>query len=408
MNWSYLAYDARGSRILGTVAAESAEAAADLLRQKGLFIVSVAAQRGDAEDAPSRGRRRRGKAGSTRDVAVWAREMLILVRAGTPVAQALAAIESQQPDGPWRDVLSDIRGRVESGIGLGDAMGAHRQVFDPVIRSLITAGESSGRMDHVLAKVAEIARSSLKLRQTVVGALIYPCLLIVLGLAVSVTMLLVVVPKFSDMFESMGASLPPSTQIMVGLSLHLQSFWWAWLIILGLAAAGGVSLLKTPRGRDLLDGWLVSLPLVGRVTRALATARITRVLGVLLESHVPMLRAIELTREAAGNRRYAELMERVRSSADRGEPLSAVLARSHLISPSVSEAIWHGEASGQVAAILLDMTDFLDEENEVVVRSAVGMIEPMILAVLGLIVGGMAMSLFIPLFDVAASTGGSP
>ena len=408
MNWSYLAYDARGSRILGTVAAESADAAADLLRQKGLFIVSVAAERGNAGAGETAGRRRRGKAGSTRDVAVWAREMLILVRAGTPVAQALTAIESQQADGPWRDVLSDIRRRVESGTGLGEAMAAHRNVFDPVIRSLITAGESSGRMDQVLAKVSEIARSSLKLRQTVVGALIYPCLLIVLGLSVSITMLLVVVPKFSDMFESMGASLPPSTQIMVGLSLHLQSFWWAWLIILGLAAAGGVSLLKTPRGRDLLDGWLVSLPLVGLVTRALATARITRVLGVLLESHVPILRAIELTREAAGNRRYAELMERVRSSADRGEPLSAVLARSHLISPSVSEAIRHGEASGQVAAILLDMTDFLDEENEVVVRSAVGMIEPMILAVLGLIVGGMAMSLFIPLFDVAASTGGSP
>ena len=408
MNWSYLAYDARGSRILGTVAAESADAAADLLRQNGLFIVSVAAERGNAGAGETAGRRRRGKAGSTRDVAVWAREMLILVRAGTPVAQALTAIESQQADGPWRDVLSDIRRRVESGTGLGGAMAAHRNVFDPVIRSLITAGESSGRMDQVLAKVSEIARSSLKLRQTVVGALIYPCLLIVLGLSVSITMLLVVVPKFSDMFESMGASLQPSTQIMVGLSLHLQSFWWAWLIILGLAAAGGVSLLKTPRGRDLLDGWLVSLPLVGRVTRALATARITRVLGVLLESHVPMLRAIELTREAAGNRRYAELMERVRSSADRGEPLSAVLARSHLISPSVSEAIRHGEASGQVAAILLDMTDFLDEENEVVVRSAVGMIEPMILAVLGLIVGGMAMSLFIPLFDVAASTGGSP
>jgi general secretion pathway protein F len=117
MNWSYLAYDARGSRILGTVAAESADAAADLLRQKGLFIVSVAAARGDAaagSGGSAGGRRRRGKAGSTRDVAVWAREMLILVRAGTPVAQALAAIESQQADGPWRDVLSDIRSRVES------------------------------------------------------------------------------------------------------------------------------------------------------------------------------------------------------------------------------------------------------------------------------------------------------
>ena len=406
MNWSYLAYDARGTRVLGTLTADSADDAADRLRQKGLFIVSVAAERDGAAAGGTSGKRRRGKAGSTRDVALWAREMLILVRAGTPVAQALTAIESQQSDGPWRDILADVRSRVEEGVGLGEAMGAHREVFDPVIRSLITAGESSGRMDDVLVKVSEIARSSLKLRQTVIGALIYPCLLIVLGLAVSVTMLLVVVPKFSDMFESMGAALPPSTQVMVGLSLHLQSFWWLWLIVIGIAAAAGWSLLKTPRGRDLLDGWLVQLPLIGRVTRALATARITRVLGVLLESHVPMLRAIELTREAAGNRRYAELMERVRNAADRGEPLSAVLARSHLISPSVSEAIRHGEASGQVAAILLDMTEFLDEENEVVVRSAVGMIEPMILAVLGLIVGGMAMSLFIPLFDVAASTGG--
>lgn len=410
MSWTYVAYDEQGRRTGGVLDAESASAATDRLRERGMYVLSVkagpaAAAVGGARGTRGRGRRG-GRAGSLRHVAVWSREMLILVRAGTPVAQALAAIEGQQPDGPWRAVLADIRGRVEEGTELGEAMGHHPAVFDPVIRSLVSAGESSGRMDEVLAKVAEIARSSLKLRQTLTGALIYPCILVVIGLAVSLVMLLAVVPKFAELFDSMGAPLPPTTAMMVAASEHLQGFWWAWLVVLAALAAGAWALVRTPAGRDQLDDWLVRLPVIGRVVRALATARITRVLGVLLQSHVPVLRAVDLTREAAGNRRYADLMLTVREAATRGEPLSSVLARSPLIAPSVAEAIRHGEASGQVAAILLDMTEFLEEENEVIVRSAIGLVEPVILAILGLIVGGMAMSLFIPLFDVAASTGG--
>lgn len=403
MSWAYVAYDRGGRRTDGTLDADSADAAGARLREQGMFVVSVTAAAGRTS-----ARRGRGPSPSLRTVAVWSREMLILVRAGTPVAQALAAIERQQLDGPWRDVLVDIRGRVEEGVELGDAMAAHPRAFDPVIRSLITAGESSGRMDEVLTRVSEIARSSLKLKQTLTGALVYPCVLVFIGMAVSLVMLLGVVPRFADLFDSMGAPLPPTTAVMVAASEHLQSFWWVWLIgIVGVVGSAGVA-ARSPKGRDTIDGWIVRAPFVGRVVRALATARITRVLGVLLESHVPMLRAIDLTREAAGNRRYAELMVQVRDAAGRGEPISSVLARSDLIAPSVAEAVRHGEASGQVGAILTDMTGFLEEENEMIVRSAIGLVEPLILALLGVVVGGMAMSLFIPLFDVAASTGGAP
>ncbi len=401
--FAYVAYDRRGRRTDGRIDAESAEQAAGRLREQGMYVVSVTA----ASRAASRGGGR-GRRASLRNVALWAREMLVLVRAGTPVAQALAAIERQQPEGPWRAILADVRVRVEEGSSLGEALGAHPEAFDPVIRSLVAAGESSGRMDEVLARVAEIARSTLKLRQTVIGALVYPCVLVLIGVTVSLVMLMGVVPRFAGLFESMGAALPPSTAVMVAASEHLRAWWWAWAALLAAAVVAGWTLLRTSRGRERLDDWLVRLPVIGRVTRALATARITRVLGVLLQSHVPMLRAIELTREAAGNRRYAELMGRVREAAQRGEPLSSVLARSPLVAPSVAEAVRHGEQSGQVGSILADMTEFLEEENEVIVRSAIGLVEPAILALLGLIVGGMAMSLFIPLFDVAASTGGGP
>jgi type II secretory pathway component PulF len=330
----------------------------------------------------------------------------VLLRSGTPLAPALHAIEKQTAEGAWRGVLADLRERVEGGTPLSAALAAHPRHFDGVSENLIAAGESAGQLAAMLERLAAITRQQLKVRRALRGAMVYPALLLTVGAAVTVVMIMTVIPRFTQLFETLDAPLPPTTQLLVGLSDVMHSHWWAVLggsaaLIVALRLAGG-----SAGGRRLMDRCLVTLPLLGPLTRSLCTARIARLLGVLLESRVPLLQALRLTRRAAGNSLYAALVAEAEDAATGGEPISAVFARSPLMSPTVAEAIHHGEHNGQMGPILSDMADFLDEENEAVVKTLMSVLEPLILIGLGSVVGFIAFSLFMPLFDLTSMTGG--
>jgi type II secretory pathway component PulF len=334
--------------------------------------------------------------GALKPVAIWSRQLSVLLRSGTPLAQALQAIEKQTAEGAWRTVLSDVRERVEGGTPLSAALAAHPRHFDGVSENLIAAGESAGQLAAMLERLAAITRQQLKVRRALRGAMVYPALLLTVGVAVTAVMIVMVIPRFTQLFQTLDAPLPPTTQLLVGLSDILRSHWWA---VLGGVAAIAVALrlaASSAGGRRLIDRGLVTVPLIGPLTRSLCTARVARLLGVLLESRVPLLQALRLTRRAAGNSLYAT----------GGEPVSTVFARSALMSPTVAEAIHHGEHNGQMGPILSDMADFLDEENEAVVKTVMSVLEPLILIVLGSVVGFIAFSLFMPLFDLTSMTGG--
>jgi type II secretory pathway component PulF len=218
-------------------------------------------------------------------------------------------------------------------------------------------------------------------------------------------MLLGVLPRFASLFESLNAALPPTTELLMWLSEGLQSYWWAVLIGLIGAVVGARIYFGTAKGRRTADAVAVRIPYIGVMVRSLATARIARLLGVMLEARVPLLEALVLTKDSTSNYLYTRLMTRAVDAATRGESVSSVFSRSPLINASVSEAIRHGEKNGQIGPILSDMADFLDEENQVIVKTAMGILEPLILIVLGMVVGFIALSLFIPLFDLTATAG---
>jgi type II secretory pathway component PulF len=339
-------------------------------------------------------------------MAMFTRQLSVLVASGTPLVQALAALERQTKDALWREVVTAVRIRVEEGSTLSEAMADHPQAFDAVARSLISAGESGGSFDVMLDRLAVLSRKQLHVRSAILGAMIYPALLILVAVNVLGLMLLFVLPRFAGLFETLDVELPPMTLALMACSDFLRSYWWTLPLVIGGAVVGSRSWLRTEGGRRTVDGALLTLPAIGQIVRSFAVARIARVLGVLLAGKVPLLEALALARQTVSNCRYVELVARAEDAVTRGSSVSTVFAATDLVSPALCEAIRAGEQSGQMGPLLLNIADFLDEENEVVVKSLTSILEPVILIVLGVVVGLVALSMFLPLFDLTAAANG--
>lgn len=414
MRLIYRAFDRTGREVSDVVESAGIAEAAEQLRRQGLFVVELVerqvlltreARRDPAATAGGAATRllAGGRTARLKDVTGLFRQLSVLVATGTPMVDALAAVERQAPQGAWRRTVSDLRRRIEEGSGLADAMAAHPAYFDAVCRSLVAAGESGGGLEEMLRRLTMLTRQQLKIRSSVTGAMVYPVLLLVVCAGVLAVMMGFVLPRFEGLFETLGAPLPPTTQLLMDASALARRFWWALLIAGVLLGLGARAWLRSAPGRRWLDRTVLRLPAFGRVFRSFATARIVRVLGVLLEGRVQLLDALRLTRQSTGNSCYEAVVARAEDEVVRGGSVSSALAASPLIAQSVTEAIRSGEKTGQLGPVMVNLAEFMDEDNEVVLRSLTSLIEPVILIVLGLLVGFVAVSMFLPLFDLATT-----
>lgn len=408
MKFAYVSHDHAGRESRGTIDAPGVAEAMDQLRRRGLFASSIQPA-GGGEGAAAGAPERRGIGAFLRGgrrlktVAVFTRQLGVLVSTGTPVVEALAALERQSTQPAWSAALARVRARVEEGHSLSEAMRAEPAWFDPVCWSLVAAGESGGRLDAMLQRLAALNRQQVQIRGAVVGAMVYPSLLIGVSVSVLVLMIVFVLPRFAGLFDTLGAPLPPTTELLMKVSAFLHAYWWAvlgGLAVLGVCAGAWA---RSSPGRALSARWLTFAPQVGRIVRSFASARLARVLGVLVDSRVPLIEALALTRQTMKNPLYVALIEQAEAGVTRGEAISAALVGSPLVTASLGEAVRNAERSGQVGAVLLQIADYLDEDNDVMVRSLTSLLEPVILIALGLVVGFVAMSMFMPLFDLAAS-----
>jgi type II secretory pathway component PulF len=407
MKLAYIAFDKSGRQSNGQIEAATSAEARETLRREGLFVTEMHAHSGDSGNAATtawsipggRGRR-------LAHVVNMTRQLYVLLKSGTALVQALAALERQASDPAWRVTLSSLRTAVEEGASLSSAMAEHPRYFDPVCRSLVSAGESSGKMEEMLERLATLVRKQVQVRSAIRGAMIYPCLLISVATAVLIVLMTFVMPRFTGMFDTLGAPLPPTTKLVVAISNAMIHYWYAWIVGLVLSVGGSWLWLRSAAGRRAFDVASVRLPVVGKIVTNFATARIARLLGVQLQGHVPLLEALNLTRSATGNTLYAELVRQAEDAATRGQPISITFAQSALMPPTICEAMRSGEATGQMASLLLSIADFLDEENELTVKSLTSILEPVILIVLGIVVGFVAISMFLPMFDLAGMAGG--
>lgn len=405
MKLAYTAYDSTGQEVTATIDAPNAANATETLRRKGMFVSTIGEQTGEAAAPTAPTCKVRSKSKRLKYLSGFMRQLHVLVSCGTPLVEALKALERQAiKDERWRQILMDVRSRVEEGVPLSSAMNTHPDVFDSVCQSLIAAGESTGDLPAMLDWLAITSRKQLRVRNVVTGAMMYPALLLCITVSVLALVLLFVIPRFGDLFKTLDVPLPPTTSVLINTSAFLQSYWWAIGLLVGGTTVALMVWTSRPAGRRMLDTLVLRLPQFGRLVRNFITARIARLLGGLLQGHVSVLEALELTQKSVKNCHYVELIDRAREAVTQGQPLSTAFKDTDLISPSVYEAVRNGEASGQIAPLLLNLSDFLDEDNEVVIRSLTSIIEPIILVGMGLLVGTVALGMFMPLFDLTSMT----
>ncbi|HMO24630.1 MAG TPA: type II secretion system F family protein [Tepidisphaeraceae bacterium] len=407
MAYQYKAIDMTGKQVEDRIDSSGSLAdAGEELRRRGLFVIEIRAAAASSVQRQLTWRDRLSGGKRLSQVAAFLRQLSVLMASGTPLVQALGALERQTPDPRFRTVIQQLRSQVEQGEPLAGAMQAQPTYFDPVCRGLIAAGESGGNFNQILDRLAGMLRQQVQVRSSLIGAMIYPSLLLSVSVGVLVLMVGFVLPRFEGMFDTLGTDMPLPTKLLLGLGNWFNTYWWIPLSVLVIGAVIGYRWAQTPTGRHILHSAAVTTPVLAKVVRSFCTARVARVLGMLLTSRVPLNEALTLTRDVAGNERFAAAIDQAGESITSGGTLSAALLGSGLFAPTVCEAIHSGEQAGRLGDLLIMVADYLDEENAATLKTTTAMIEPVILIGVGTLVGGVVLSMFLPLFDVAASAGG--
>jgi type IV pilus assembly protein PilC len=336
----------------------------------------------------------------TRDVVIVTRQFATMINAGLPLVQALDILAKQSDNKTLQSTLQDVLYEVESGKTLADAMREHTKVFTPLYVNMVAAGEAGGILDTILLRLAVFLEKAEALSRKVKGAMIYPAVIGVVAVSAIVVLLLFVIPTFQQMFASFDQALPLPTRIVIMASDALQSYWWA----MGAGIAGGVFLFKrwiaTSAGRLTWDRFVLRLPIFGNLARKGAVARFTRTLGTLLSSGVTILDGLEITARTSGNRVIHDAIMDSRSSIAGGESISEPLKVSGVFPPMVTQMINVGEETGDLDGMLTKIADFYDEEVDAAVESLLKAMEPLMIVILGTVVGGMIVAMYLPIFGI--------
>src|SRR5215469_2367163 len=340
---------------------------------------------------------------SGKDLLVFTRQFATMIDAGLPLVQCLDILGSQLDNAAFKKVVFAIKTKVESGSTFADALKDHPKIFDELYVQLCAAGEVGGILDTILNRLAVYREKSEKLKRKVKGAMIYPCIVIIVAIAVTAVLLLKVTPVFAKMFADFGQSLPAPTQFVVDLSVWLQHY------ILHLAGSiiavivGVAMFYRNPKGRRLVDKFSLKVPVIGPVLRKVAVARFTRTLGTMISSGVPILDALDVTARTAGNRTVEDGIFYVRTKISEGKTIAGPLLETKVFPPMVVQMIGVGEATGAMDAMLNKIADFYDDEVDTAVAGLTAMIEPLLMVFLGAVVGGFLVAMYLPIFSIAGA-----
>ena len=386
-----------GENITGERMADTVEAAVSTLRREQIMVSKINPVK---EAAKSKPKGKLGKAVKAKSLAVFTRQFSVMIDAGLPLVQCLEILGTQQEDPSFAAVILATRGDVEAGMSLADAMKRHPKTFDALFSNMIAAGEAGGILDTILKRLATYIEKAAKLKDQVKSAMIYPVAIIVIAAVVVGVILWKVIPTFASLFAGLGAELPLPTRVVIALSNNLVRF--GPFLIVGLAAASFAfkSYYATPRGRYTVDKIVLKLPVLGLLMRKIAVARFCRTLATLLASGVSILEALDITARTAGNAIVEEGIQKTRTSIERGETIAQPLKESGVFPSMVVQMISVGEATGALDTMLGKIADFYEEEVDVAVAGLLTLMEPVMIAVLGGVVGGIVIAMYMPIFDL--------
>jgi type IV pilus assembly protein PilC len=340
-----------------------------------------------------------------KDIVIFTRQFSTMVDAGLPLVQGLDILATQQMNKTFKDIITKVKESVEGGSTLADAMKKHPRIFDDLYVNLVAAGEVGGILDNILARLALYIEKAMKLKSQVKSAMVYPIGLATVAVAVTIVMLVFVIPVFAKMFADFGGSLPGPTQFVIDLSDFLKRY--IILIIVVMAAIYFIfrSFYRTEKGRAIVDDLLLKLPVVGDLIRKIAVARFTRVLGTMISSGVPILDALDICSRTAGNKTVETAIMEARKSIAGGKTIAEPLKDTDVFPPMVVQMIAVGEATGAMDAMLSKIADFYDEEVDAAVGTLMSMLEPAMVVLIGGVIGGLLMSMYLPIFKIAGTIG---
>lgn len=403
------AYKGR-NRLNEIVAGEREAASQDELRsllRREQIVMTQASEKGREISIPKLGR---GKKVKAKELAIFTRQFSVMIDAGLPLVSCIDILAQQQQNAFFKDVLNQVRQNVEEGATLAASLAKHPKVFDNLYTHMVEAGETGGVLDLILQRLATLIEKVVKLKRSIVSASIYPAAVVAVAVIAVATIMVVVIPQFETIFIGLlgpGEALPLPTRIVMAISNFLAG--WGGIASLATiigSAIGIKTYYKTPKGRWQIDALMLKLPIFGSILRKIAVARFSRILSTLLSSGVPILQSLEITAKTAGNVIVEDAIIKVRSGVERGESFVEPLKATEVFPHMVGQMVGVGEQTGALDAMLGKIADFYEEEVDSAIADLLAMIEPVLIAFLGVTIGGIVISMYLPLFTLIGKLAG--
>jgi type IV pilus assembly protein PilC len=393
----------------GNIDATEQKGAVEKLRAQKLVVLEIVEKTESPIDKIKAlfGGKKKGKV-TSKDLVLFSRQLSTLVGAGVPIVQSLGILETQAENPAFKEVLGAVKSDIEAGLSISDALKKHPEAFPELYTSMIKAGELGGILDTILERLTVFMESSEALKAKVKGAMMYPAIVLTICAVLTAGIMVFVIPVFKEIFTSFGGELPLPTQILIGISDVLKHFWYLLALIPWGAWKGFEHVYKTEKGQRLIDGWTLKAPIFGIILKKVAVARFTRTLGTLIKSGVPIMQALETVAQTAGNVVIADAVLLTRESIREGGHLSDPLKKSGIFPSMVTSMISVGEETGALDTMLAKIADFYDQEVETSVEGLTSLIEPLVMVVMGAVIGSIVISLFMPMFglgDLASKQG---
>lgn len=404
--FAYRVRDRSGTITSGEIEGSSSAAVARALRERGMVPLQIEEKKASVLQMelkiPGMGKRV-----NTRDIVIFSRQFATMVNAGLSLIRALTVLEDQTDSDPLRAVLGSVRTDVERGTSLSAAMDRHPKVFSELFVAMIRAGEIGGVLDETLIRLADILEAQMRLRSKIRSAMAYPAVIGVLIVTVTTAMIVFVVPVFSNLYAELGngASLPFPTKVLILLSDIITGFGWLLILLLVGSILGFRRWVASDAGHLTWDTLKLKFPVFGKLAHKTTLSRFSRTLAVLSRTGVPILQAIDIVAETAGNRLVAKALEEVKDSVRSGESLASPLGKHDVFPPMVVQMMTVGEETGEIDAMLAKVADFYEREVEDTVSALTSLIEPLLIVVMGVTVGGILIALYLPIFNIAGLVG---
>jgi type IV pilus assembly protein PilC len=400
-SYTYLARESStGREIRSAVEASSESAAIAALLNRNLLVVSI------QEKIGRKGKTAGGKV-ALADLVVFTRQLATMIDAGLAMVQSLQALAEQTSNKVMRDVIKDVTVRVEGGDSFSEALQKHPKVFSKLYFCMVGAGEKGGLLADILARLATYLENTARLRAKVKSAMMYPVAVTIVAIGITVFLLIKVVPVFGDIYSSFGSKLPAPTQFLIGISNFMKSYFYIIFAVVGGAIWGWLYFIKTPPGRAFWDAKRIKLPIFGVIAHKICLARFTRTLSSLIRSGVPILEVLTIVQNTVGNVVMENAVKAAASDIERGESISTALSKHPVFPTMIIRMVTAGEQTGKIDSMLERISDFLDEEIETTLSGLTSLIEPILIVFLGVMVGGIAICMFLPIFKMSEIINGN-